>query len=92
MLRSDFGKYLNISTATTTNVKKGNGVLVSIVLNETNAGIITIYDENSATGTIIATIAAGAAAGTVFPYLAQFTVGLTIVTAGADDLTVTYGG
>ncbi len=91
MLRSDFGRPLNITTATTTVVKTGPGVLVSIVLNETNAGAITIYDNTAASGTTIATIATGASAGVTFGYLAQFTNGLTVVTAGADDITVVYG-
>lgn len=92
MLRSDFGRPRNITTATTTVVKTGPGILVSIVLNETNAGTITIYDNVAASGTIIATIAAAAGAGSVFGYLCQFTDGLTVVTAGADDITVVYGG
>ena len=91
MLRSDYGRPRGISTATTTVVKYGPGVLVSVILNETNAGAITIYDATSATGTPIATIAASAAAGSVFPYLCQFTTGCTIVTAGADDITVVFG-
>lgn len=91
MLRSDYGRPRGISTATTTTVKLGPGVLVSVILNETNAGAITIYDAASATGTPIATIAIGAAAGSVFPYLCQFSTGLVVVTAGADDITVVYG-
>lgn len=90
MLRSDFGLPLNITTATTTVVKTGRGVCVSIVLNATNAGIITVYDNTAASGTKIATIAASALAGTTFGYLCQFTTGLTIVTASADNITVVY--
>ena len=92
MLRTEFGWPTNITTATTTVVKTGRGVLVSVVLNETNAGAITIYDNTAGSGTKIATIAAGASAGSVFAYLCQFTVGLTVVTAGADDITVVTGG
>jgi len=90
MLRSDFGNYTNITTATTTTVKTGRGVLVSIVLNAVNAGIITVYDNTAGSGTKIATIAAGALEGTTFGYLCQFTTGLTIVTASADNITVVY--
>ena len=90
LFRADFGKARNITTATTTVVKGGRGVLVSIILNETNAGAITVYDNTAASGTIIGTIAIGAAAGSVFPYLCQFSTGLTVVTAGADDITVVY--
>lgn len=90
MLRSEYGYPLNIATATTTVVKSGRGVLVSIILNETNAGAITVYDGVDDQGTLIATIAIGAAAGSSFAYLSQFTDGLTIVTAGNDDITVVY--
>jgi hypothetical protein len=90
MLRSEFGRPLNITTATTTVVKGGVGVCVAVILNETNAGAITIYDNTAGSGTKIATIAAGALAGTTFPYLCQFSTGLTVVTAGADDITVTF--
>ena len=91
MLRSDFGRPTNITTATTTVIKTGPGVLVSIVLNETNAGAITVYDNTAGSGTKIATIAAAAASGSILGYLCQFTTGLTVVTAGADDITVVYG-
>ena len=90
MLRSEFGRATNIATAATTVVKTGPGVCVTVILNETNAGTITIYDNTAGSGTKIATIAANVAAGTAFPYLCQFSTGLTVVTAGADDLTVTY--
>ena len=90
MLRSDFGRPLNITTATTTVVKTGPGVLVSIVLNATNAGTITVYDNTAGSGTKIATISAAAPAGASFGYLCQFTTGLTIVTASADNITVVY--
>lgn len=91
MMRLDFGKFRNITAATTTVVRTGPGVLVSIVLNETNAGTITIYDNTAASGTIVGTIAAATAAGTTFGYLCQVSNGITVVTAGADDITVVYG-
>jgi len=89
-MRSDFGLPTNITTATTTVIRTSPGVLFSVVLNETNAGVITIYDNTSAAGTIIGTIAVGAAAGSVFSYLCRLSVGLTVVTAGADDITVVW--
>ena len=90
MLRSDFGRPLNITTATTTVVKTGPGVCVSVILNETNAGTITVYDNTAGSGTKIGTIAAASAPASIFGYLCQFTTGLTVVTAGADDITVVY--
>lgn len=92
MLRSEFGRATNITTATTTVVKTGPGVLVSIVANGLLTGTITIYDNTAASGTKIATIAAGAGAGSVFGYLCQFTNGCTVVTSAADNITVVAGG
>jgi hypothetical protein len=82
--------YTNITTATTTTVKSGRGVLRSLVVNTTTAFAITIYDNTSAAGTKIATIAASAAVGTNFSYNVRFHTGLTIVTAGASDITVVW--
>lgn len=80
----------NIASATTTVVKSGAGVLHSVVVNTTAAAAITIYDNTSAAGTKIATIAASPVIGSTFMYDVAFTTGLTIVTAGASDLTVSY--
>ncbi len=89
--------FLNIVAAapTTTAVKAGAGTLHSIVINKTAAtGVITIYDNTSATGTLIGTItmpAAVLASQIVLTYDVSFTTGLTIVTAtAAQDITVTY--
>ena len=78
-----------ISTATTTTVKSGSGHLHSIVLGATAAGTITIYDNTAASGTIIGVLKASIVEGT-YLFDCQFTTGLTIVTAAASDLTVTY--
>jgi bifunctional ADP-heptose synthase (sugar kinase/adenylyltransferase) len=82
--------YNNISTATTTVVKTGAGILHSITVNTTTAFAITVYDNTSAAGTKIATIAASPAIGSTFIYDVSFSTGLTIVTAGASDITVSY--
>lgn len=82
--------YNNIASATTTVVKSGTGTLHSIVINTTAAGTITIYDNTSAAGTKIATIAASPANGSTFLYDVSFATGLTIVTAAASDITVSY--
>lgn len=80
----------NITTATTTVVKSGTGVLHSITVNTTTAFAITVYDNTAASGTKIATIAASPAIGSTFLYDVSFNTGLTIVTAGASDITVSY--
>jgi hypothetical protein len=78
-----------IATATTTTVKSGRGRLHAINITETAAGTITIYDNTAGSGTIIALFKASIVEGT---YLldVEFTTGLTIVTAGASKLTVSY--
>lgn len=88
-------KYRNITLAapTTTVVKSGAGVLGKIVFNKpASTGVVTVYDNTSAAGTIIATITEPTG---VLPYEldynAAFDTGLTIVTAtAAQDITVTY--
>ena len=78
-----------IATATTTTVKSGTGRLHSISIGETAAGAITVYDNTAASGTIIAVFKASVAEQT-FILDVKFTTGLTIVTAGASKLTVSY--
>jgi len=80
----------NISSATTTVVKSGAGLLHCITINTTAAGTITVYDNTSAAGTKIATIAASPVIGSNFIFDVAFTTGLTVVTAAASDLTVSY--
>jgi len=79
----------NITTATTTTVKSGAGYFECITINATAAGTITIYDNTAASGTKIATIKASIVESSYF-YYAKFVNGLTIVTAGAGDVTVAW--
>ncbi len=86
---------LNITAAapTTTVVKSGQGVLRAITFNKPVAtGVVTIYDNTSATGTIIGTITIPASPMPVtLIFDARFDTGLTIVTSvAAQDLTVSY--
>lgn len=78
-----------ISTATTTTVKSGPGRLHSIVIGETAAGAITVYDNTAGSGTVIAVLKASVVEGT-YTFNCKFTTGLTIVTAGASKITVNY--
>jgi hypothetical protein len=81
----------HISTATTTLVKTGVGFLhlVNVNTKGTVASTITIYDNTSATGTVLAVIDSLNLSGG-FVYDVAFSVGLTIVTTGtvAPDVTV----
>jgi len=79
-----------ISTATTTVVKDIAGKLNSITLGETAAGSITIYDNTAASGTVIAVLKASIVEQTFQFNGALFETGLTIVTAAASKLQVSY--
>ncbi len=79
----------NITTATTTVIKTGSGLLHCITVNTTAAGTITIYDNTAASGTKIGTIKASVAENSYF-FDAKFATGLTIVTAAASDITVSW--
>lgn len=81
---------LNVLGSTTTTVKSGPGVLHSITINTTAASAITLYDNTAGSGTKLGTIAASIPIGSSLIYDSAFTTGLTIVTAGASDLTVNY--
>jgi hypothetical protein len=82
--------YRNITSATTTVVKSGTGILHAVTINTTAAGTITIYDNTAASGAPIATIAASPAIGQTFLYDVAFANGLTIVTAAASNITVSF--
>jgi hypothetical protein len=78
-----------ISTATTTTVKSGRGVLAKILITETAAGTITVYDNTAASGTVLAVFKASVVEGE-YTFDCRFGTGLTIVTAGASKLTVIW--
>ncbi len=59
------------------------------IVNLDNAGSVTIYDNTAASGTQIAVIDTAKALGTLdFEY--DFSIGLTVVTAGGAKVTVIY--
>ena len=78
-----------ISTATTTLVATGPGVLHELTLGETAAGAITLYDGLDAGGTVIGVLKASIVEGPYFRDM-TFRTGLTIVTAGASKLTAQW--
>ncbi len=85
-------QYRNIASAGTYVLSTGPATLGTITINTTAAAAITIYDSTSATGTKIATIAASPVIGSTFVYNVDCLTGLTIVTAGASDITVGFRG
>ncbi len=82
-------QYAYISTATTTQVKTGVGVLHSIVVGETAAGSIKIIDNTTGTTTNLGELKASVVEGT-YIFDVSFTAGLRIVTAAASKITVCY--
>lgn len=78
-----------IATGTTTVVKSGTGVLKAITVGETAAGAITVYDNTSAAGTIIAVLKASVVEGT-YEFNVACATGITVVTAAASKITVSY--
>lgn len=88
------GLPLHIAGAATTVVKSGAGRLLGIVVNKAIAlSVITLYDNTAASGTIIGIITNPLvllSSQFNMQYDAAFTMGLTIVTSAADDLTVIY--
>ncbi len=81
--------YTAINTATTTTVKSGAGVLHSITVAAGTLGAITVYDNTAGSGTTIMRTFTPTAAGT-FVLDVSFNTGLTIVTAAATVVTVSY--
>ena len=75
----------HITTATTTTVCARPCVLHTLTLNEAATGSVTINDGDTA----LAIIASATVAQT-FVYDIECKTNLNIVTAGADDITVSY--
>jgi hypothetical protein len=79
-----------ISSATTTVCKTGAGVIESLDITETAGGTITVYDNAAASGTVIAVLKASIAEAAGYLRGRTFSVGLTVVTAGASKLNVGF--
>lgn len=81
--------YNNITTSTTTVVKAAPGVLGKVTVNTAGgAGSIIVYDHASGVGTIIATLDSTVAGS--FDFNAIATIGITVVTTGAPNVTILY--
>lgn len=81
------GDYTYITTATTTQVKTGEGILKRIVINAALTGTIKIINGTAGTTANIATIT-NPTVGTQFEYTLDFADGLRIVTSDTCDITV----
>jgi hypothetical protein len=82
---------LNITTATSTQVKTTPGFLHQVVIStKGTTATLTIFDNTSCAGTKIATIDATAQAAS-FVYDVQFNLGLCITSTGTvGDYTISY--
>lgn len=88
-LRDDYSRRY-ISTATTTQVHTGYCNLVRIVVGETAAGAITVYNEAAGGSTdVVAVLKASIAEGT-YEFGVTCSAGIQVVTAGASKITVVY--
>lgn len=93
-ITEDSHKFVHLTTAATTTVKSGAGMLKRVVINLGTGTLITMYDNTAASGTVIGIINPPATNTFVEPraveYDINFSTGLTIVTTGTWDLTIVY--
>lgn len=84
--------YATITTATTTTIKSGAGVIKSINILGGTLGAITVYDNTAGSGTTIFPTFTPSATLPCPPITLEeaFTTGLTIVTAAATIINVSY--
>lgn len=78
-----------ISTAATTVVKTGAGMLHTIVINGGTAGTVVVYDNTAGSGTVIASFDSTNALAT-YTFDVSVATGITIVTGAATKLSVSY--
>lgn len=78
-----------ISTATSTQVKTGPGILHAIIVGTTAAGSIIVIDGTSGSTPNIATLKSSIVEGS-YIFNANFSGGLRIVTAAASLITVLW--
>jgi hypothetical protein len=89
------GAFINITTATTTLVKSGAGVLQTVLVGTLVASAtLTLYNSLTGAGAKIATLTLPSTitgdAPIALALNVPFTVGLTVVTSGATDVTVVF--
>lgn len=94
LIITDVGSFSHISTATTTTVKSGAGILKSVCYNTKNANgdTMTMYDNTAGSGTVIGVFTSSGQSnvGACASYNLKFATGLTMVTTGTSDYTVVY--
>ena len=79
----------NITSASTTQIFTGKGVLQAITVNQVAAGSIKVIDNTSGSTATIATIDTSTSTGT-YGYNCTISKGLRIITDASSDITVTW--
>jgi len=86
--------YAHLNSTGTTTIKSGAGILRRVVINTkgTGSNTLTIYDNTSGSGTVIAAIDTANGVSCHFEYNVAFSTGLTVVdaTGTSADITVIY--
>jgi len=86
--------YAHLNSTGTTTIKSGAGILRRVVINTkgTGSNTLTIYDNTSGSGTVIAAIDTVNGVSGHFEYNVAFSTGLTVVdaTGTSADITVIY--
>lgn len=89
-MSDSMSKYAYVGTAATTQVHTGPGVLKKIILGETAAGAITVYDcATTANTPTLAVLKASVVEGT-YEFDAPVSAGIRVVNAGNSKFTVIY--
>lgn len=79
-----------ITTAATTVIKTGRGTFGGIQVQGGLTGTITVYDNTSAAGKVLANFDTTVAISPTYEFHAGFSVGLTVVTSAATKITVLW--
>jgi len=92
--KNSASSYAHLNSTGTTTIKSGAGILRRVVINTRGsiANTLTIYDNTSGSGTVIAAIDTVNGVSGHFEYNVAFSTGLTVVDASGTsaDITVIY--
>ena len=87
------GSFVNLTSTVTSSaaslVKSGAGFLHAVIVNSTAAGLVTIWDSTTLTGTKIGTLKASIVEGT-YVYDVKFSTGLQVTSPNSANLTIVY--
>jgi hypothetical protein len=89
MMTAPAFNFTRTTTATTTLVKTGEGIMSGIFVEVVLAGTVTVYDSLTASGSNPLVLPVGTVAG-FHPFPLKFSVGLTVVTSNTDKISVGF--